>query len=69
MQRLRTHMTSGEWPVGSKLPGETTLARQLGVGRSTMRQALRALAGAGMVEALYVPKTSSVQLRRRVGTR
>ncbi|WP_328461885.1 FadR/GntR family transcriptional regulator [Streptomyces sp. NBC_00448] len=48
-ERLREQITGGQWPVGTKLPGETTLATLLGVGRSTVREALRALAGAGMV--------------------
>lgn len=47
--RLRAQITGGQWPVGTRLPGETTLARELGVGRSTVREALRALAGAGLV--------------------
>jgi DNA-binding FadR family transcriptional regulator len=50
-QRLRDQIADGSWPVGTKLPGETTLARDLGVGRSTVREALRALAGAGLVQA------------------
>ncbi|MEV5879780.1 FadR/GntR family transcriptional regulator [Streptomyces sp. NPDC052101] len=48
-QRLRQQIAAGHWPVGGKLPGETTLAKELGVGRSTVREALRALAGAGLV--------------------
>lgn len=47
--RLREQITGGAWPVGTRLPGETTLAKELGVGRSTVREALRALAGAGLV--------------------
>ncbi|MEW1648458.1 MULTISPECIES: FCD domain-containing protein [unclassified Streptomyces] len=47
--RLRAQIAAGEWPVGTRLPGETTLATELGVGRSTVREALRALAGAGLV--------------------
>ncbi|MEU8343912.1 DNA-binding transcriptional regulator, FadR family [Actinomadura meyerae] len=50
-QRLREQIADGSWPVGTRLPGETTLARELGVGRSTVREALRALAGAGLVQA------------------
>ncbi|MEU9589701.1 FCD domain-containing protein [Streptomyces sp. NPDC048193] len=50
-ERLREQITGGHWPVGTRLPGETTLARDLGVGRSTVREALRALAGAGLVRA------------------
>ncbi|MFF6990451.1 FCD domain-containing protein [Streptomyces sp. NPDC010273] len=47
--RLRAQIAAGEWPVGTRLPGVTTLATELGVGRSTVREALRALAGAGLV--------------------
>ncbi|GGT65536.1 FadR/GntR family transcriptional regulator [Actinomadura citrea] len=50
-QRLRDQIAAGAWPVGTRLPGETTLATELGVGRSTVREALRALAGAGLVQA------------------
>ncbi|GAA1516448.1 FadR/GntR family transcriptional regulator [Kribbella lupini] len=42
---------AGEWPVGHKLPGETTLAAQLGVGRSTVREAVRELAGRRVLES------------------
>ncbi|MGW0782758.1 FadR/GntR family transcriptional regulator [Streptomyces sp. NPDC002913] len=50
-EHLREQITGGTWPVGTKIPGETTLAASLGVGRSTVREALRALAGAGLVRA------------------
>jgi DNA-binding FadR family transcriptional regulator len=50
-QHLREQITNGEWPVGTRLPGENALAKTLGVGRSTVREALRALAGAGLVQA------------------
>ncbi|GLZ13994.1 GntR family transcriptional regulator [Actinomadura sp. NBRC 104425] len=49
VRHLRERIAAGDWPVGCKLPGETTLARELGVGRSTVREAIRALAGAGLV--------------------
>ena len=48
---LRARIVSGEWEVGAKLPGETTLAAQLGIGRSTIREAVRTLAGLGMLES------------------
>lgn len=50
---LRSRIESGEceWEVGAKLPGETTLAAELGVGRSTVREAVRMLAGLGMLES------------------
>ncbi|SDC07486.1 FadR/GntR family transcriptional regulator [Actinokineospora iranica] len=50
-EHLREQITSGVWGIGTKLPGETSLAKSLGVGRSTVREALRALAGAGLVQA------------------
>lgn len=48
--QLRDQVLSGQWEVGSKLPGEAELARRLGVGRSTVREAIRALAHAGLLE-------------------
>ncbi|MFD5224903.1 FadR/GntR family transcriptional regulator [Microbacterium sp. NPDC058342] len=45
LERIR----AGEWTLGSKLPGENTLAPQLGVGRSTVREAIRRLAGQGVL--------------------
>lgn len=50
-RHLREQITDGHWPVGTRLPGENALAATLGVGRSTVREALRALAGAGLVQA------------------
>lgn len=47
--QLRRRLQAGEWAIGAKLPGETTLATELGVGRSTIREALRMLAGQGML--------------------
>ncbi|MFL6109990.1 MAG: FadR/GntR family transcriptional regulator [Catenulispora sp.] len=49
-EQLRGQITGGSWPVGTKLPGETTLAATLGVGRSTVREAIRALAGEGLLQ-------------------
>ena len=50
-EHLREQITGGHWPIGTRLPGENALAKTLGVGRSTVREALRALAGAGLVQA------------------
>ena len=46
---LLDRIRGGEWPLGSKLPGENTLGPQLGVGRSTVREAIRRLAGQGVL--------------------
>lgn len=48
-QHLREQIADGRWPVGARLPGEAALAASLGVGRSTVREAVRALAGAGLL--------------------
>lgn len=48
---LLDRIRAGEWQLGHKLPGETTLAAQLGVGRSTLREAIRELAGHGVLES------------------
>jgi DNA-binding FadR family transcriptional regulator len=50
-EELLRRIGSGEWPIGHKLPGETTLAAQLGVGRSTIREAVRELAGRRVLES------------------
>jgi DNA-binding FadR family transcriptional regulator len=70
LERLR----AGEWPLGHKLPGETTLAAQLGVGRSTLREAIRELSGKGILDtrqgsgvfvtALDVPENRDAVLRK-----
>lgn len=71
---LLARIRSGEWGLGEKLPGETTLAPQLGVGRSTVREAIRQLAGRGVlasrqgagvfVTALDAPEDWDAVLRR-----
>jgi GntR family transcriptional regulator len=44
-------LREGRKPVGSRLPAERVLARQLGINRATLRLALGALAESGRVEA------------------
>ncbi|MFJ8621413.1 FadR/GntR family transcriptional regulator [Kitasatospora sp. NPDC093550] len=48
---IEEQIRAGQWPVGGRLPGEVALAKELGVGRSTVREALRTLAAAGMVQS------------------
>jgi DNA-binding FadR family transcriptional regulator len=43
-------IASGEWPVGAKIPSEPELVAALGVGRNTVREAVRALEHAGVLE-------------------
>ncbi|MEU7904053.1 FadR/GntR family transcriptional regulator [Actinoplanes sp. NPDC049118] len=48
--RLRHQITSGAWPVGSRIPTEPELVTQLGVARNTVREAVRALAHNGLLD-------------------
>jgi DNA-binding FadR family transcriptional regulator len=48
--QLRALITAGEWAVGSRLPAERDLARQLGVSRPSVREALIAMEVEGWVE-------------------
>ena len=63
---LRALIESGEWPVGTRIPPEQVLVEQLGVGRSTLREALGALSHLGLLEArvgdgTYVRASSELQ--------
>jgi DNA-binding FadR family transcriptional regulator len=73
--QLRQSVVSGEWPVGHRIPNEAVLVESLGVGRNTVREAIRALAHAGLFEVrqgdgTYVRATSEVSgaLSRLCGT-
>ncbi|MEU6402019.1 FCD domain-containing protein [Streptomyces sp. NPDC046985] len=62
---LRNQITSGEWPVGARIPTETELVEQLGVARNTVREAVRALAHNGLLDirqgsGTYVRATSEL---------
>jgi DNA-binding FadR family transcriptional regulator len=75
IDQLRQSVASGEWPVGMRIPNEPRLSEALGVGRNTVREAVRALAHAGILEVrqgdgTYVRATSEVSgaLRRLCGS-
>ncbi|MGH3030019.1 MAG: GntR family transcriptional regulator [Gaiellaceae bacterium] len=48
-ERLARLITGGRWRPGERLPSEPTLARDLGVSRATLRDALRSLEEDGFV--------------------
>jgi DNA-binding FadR family transcriptional regulator len=48
--QLEARIAASEWPVGARLPTETELMTQLGIGRSTVREAVRTLARVGLVQ-------------------
>lgn len=50
IEQLRAQIATGEWPVGTRIPTEPQLAVALGVGRNTVREAVRALVHAGVLE-------------------
>ncbi|KOV84420.1 GntR family transcriptional regulator [Nocardia sp. NRRL S-836] len=72
---MRGAITSGEWPVGQRIPPEPELVTALGVGRNTVREAVRALSHAGLLEVrqgdgTFVRATSEISgaVRRMCGT-
>lgn len=50
IEQLRRQISDGEWGLGSRIPTESELAEMLGVGRNTIREGVRALAHAGLLE-------------------
>jgi GntR family transcriptional regulator, transcriptional repressor for pyruvate dehydrogenase complex len=61
--QLADQITQGRWQIGEKLPSENELCSTLGIGRSTLREALKSLAYVGMIrmrpgEGTYVAGTS-----------
>ena len=47
---LRSAVARGEWPVGERIPTEPRLSEQFGVGRNSVREAVRGLVHAGLLE-------------------
>ena len=75
IDRLREQISSGAWPVDTRIPPEPELVEALGVGRGTVREAVRALAHAGLLEVrrgdgTYVRARSELSgaLRREIET-
>jgi DNA-binding FadR family transcriptional regulator len=75
IEQIRGAIRRREWPVGQRIPTETALAGNLGVGRNTIREAVRALAHTGLLEVrqgdgTYVRATSEVSgaIRRLCGS-
>jgi DNA-binding FadR family transcriptional regulator len=47
---LRSQVSEGMWPIGTRIPPEADLAEELGVARNTIREAVRALTHTGVLE-------------------
>ncbi|MEU6696359.1 FCD domain-containing protein [Pseudonocardia sp. NPDC046786] len=63
--QIRDAISSGQWPVGHRIPAEAELTARLEVGRNTVREAVRALAHGGLLEVrqgdgTYVRATSEL---------
>lgn len=50
---IRQRVVAGEWPPGARLPSETQLVQQYGLGRTTVRRAIAALRAQGVVEVQH----------------
>jgi DNA-binding FadR family transcriptional regulator len=75
IDQLRDNIASGEWPLNGKIPTEPQLVAALGVGRNTIREAVRALVHAGVLECrqgsgTYVTSTDELSgvVTRRLAT-
>ncbi len=51
--RLRELLREGHWETGRRLPNEAALARELGVGRSSVREAVRLLVRDGLLDVRH----------------
>jgi GntR family transcriptional regulator, transcriptional repressor for pyruvate dehydrogenase complex len=49
-RKMVTHLIRGDWQAGERIPPERELCVQLGVGRASLREALKALEIMGMIE-------------------
>ena len=49
-RKMVSHLIRGIWSEGEKIPAERELCQKLGVGRASLREALKALEIMGMIE-------------------
>lgn len=52
-ERIKEYIVQHDLAPGDPLPTETTLARELGISRNSLREALKALATAGIIETRH----------------
>jgi GntR family transcriptional repressor for pyruvate dehydrogenase complex len=50
-EKLVGHVIKGDWKEGERIPSERDISVQLGIGRASLREALKALELLGMVES------------------
>lgn len=71
--QLAEQISQGQWKPGDRLPSESALCAAMGIGRSTLREALKSLAFVGLVqmrpgEGTYVTDGTQV-LAERISAR
>ncbi|MFF5794098.1 FadR/GntR family transcriptional regulator [Paeniglutamicibacter sp. NPDC012692] len=49
IDQLMAEISGGNWPIGSKIPPEATLVETMGVSRSSVREAVKALVQQGLL--------------------
>ena len=49
-RQLQSAIEAGQWPPGTRMPSERELAQMLGIGRSSLREAMRVLEAMDLVE-------------------
>jgi len=49
-QKMVDHIVNGDWREGDRIPPERELCQKLGVGRSSLREAMKALAIMGVID-------------------
>ncbi len=64
---LRGSILRGEYPAGTKLPGERELSARLGVSRATLRAAITLLQGEGLLRAVHGSGTVVLDFRETGG--
>jgi GntR family transcriptional regulator, transcriptional repressor for pyruvate dehydrogenase complex len=78
LDQIRRAIQLGRFDVGTRLPSERELAQQFGVSRTTVREAIRVLAGEGLVDVrrgrnggavVISPRASREEIARRLRRR
>ncbi|MDA2178511.1 FadR/GntR family transcriptional regulator [Bacillus cereus] len=62
LEQLQGRIFSGEYKVGDRLPTEPQLMEELGIGRSTLREAIKVLVHAGILEVRQGQGTHIISL-------
>ena len=72
LEQLKRYIASGAVAAGQRLPSERELARRLGVGRNSVREALKVLEAVGIVESrigegTFITEQTGASIGRAIG--